>query len=173
MRAARRASCQRENPGGGYRGFRSGRSTWGDSIALDSKQQRALIVPILVSDIADRRRADAAHLFLAAMITRGIESLRTLRWRGQSGANPSLLSDFRWIEVQKKSRCNSIVYLATGVLSVRRSGDREFADSLLEGSGFEPRGDPFSGVRRGRFPPNLAGSVPVAMLEEQIYLHAI
>ena len=60
-----------------------------------------------------------------------------------------------------------------GVLSVRRSGDREFADSLLEGSGFEPRGGPFSGVRRGRFPPNLAGSVPVAMLEEQIYLRAI
>jgi hypothetical protein len=60
-----------------------------------------------------------------------------------------------------------------GVLSVRRSGDREFADSLLEGSGFEPRGGPFSGVRRGRFPPNLAGSAPVAMLEEQIYLRAI
>ena len=104
---------------------------------------------------------------------RGTDGSQTRRWRGQSGANPSLLSDFRWIEVQKKSRCNSIVYLATGVLSVRRSGDREFADSLLEGSGFEPRGDPFSGVRRGRFPPNLAGSVPVAMLEEQIYLHAI
>src|SRR6516164_278464 len=63
--------------------------------------------------------------------------------------------------------------MAMGVLSVRRSGDREFADSLLEGSGFEPRGGPFSGVRRGRFPPNLAGSVPVAMLEEQIYLRAI
>jgi len=63
--------------------------------------------------------------------------------------------------------------MAIGVLSVRRSGDREFADSLLEGSGFEPRGGPFSVVRRGRFPPNLAGSVPVAMLEEQIYLRAI
>jgi hypothetical protein len=35
---------------------------------------------------ADRRRADAAQLFLAAMITRGIESLRTLRWR-KTGSN--------------------------------------------------------------------------------------
>jgi hypothetical protein len=60
-----------------------------------------------------------------------------------------------------------------GVLSVRRSGDREFADSLLEGSGFEPRGAHFRGSGEGRFPPNLTGSVPVAMLEEQIYLHAI
>ena len=83
--------------------------------------------------------------------------------------------------------------MAIGVLSVRRSGDREFADSLLEGSGFEPRGGPFSGVGerdshriwpgpsllqcwRSRFIFMLSGSRSrfiSALLKEQIYLHTI